>query len=563
MTQVLPGTDAWTEGGIQYGEYSTQYTRLVPFSSDPSYAGGGTGFSLNTSTNIYLYAGYFGLSTAPVGGSATPACITRDTASGQINLGCLIYRPLETSDSKVSLSFHAQPATAPALPTNPRVTVAVLACVSGGVWANAGTGENNDGRIQGAVNGYIFCLLANSSGQYKYELLKVVAGVMTRLLDSPAGLGNFGVSSTLNLNLPREIAMQVETIERHAMISCYSAGALVLSYDDASPLDPGRCGFFAGREATQSSVTYAQALNHFGIEHPIGTVYLRDEWVRTTLSHDTTFPSSWGPMIVDGHPDAAFLGAILACGWWGDAWLNVGTSADLQRDSGNNRLFVTQPDTAQYTARVSQRLADDPVTQDRRIDVAWASAGASPAGFRGAGILLRSAATAQTNGQVLSGYVCRIERNDTSGVFTALCIRIPSPGTSPVTIASVVVALAQDTTYELRMRVVDVAGDPTLKLYVDGVQVVFASVGAANVTVSPLGTVTDAHADKIVSGTAEGFVTRANSSTGSRRLYIDTWDYGIETTPPEADCAAAFASAGMQRGRLAQAGVLVGRLAGV
>lgn len=530
MTQITPSADVFSQGTPKFDTARLfEYVRAAPSATDPSYALGGTGFSINTwSQASRIYSGWFGQgvggSPLEAGQSAQPAVSTANVALGTRIPTLWIPREHVFLEADVEVSFQEQSTNSAQLHSAAgarRAICGVAARVAGATLTNPGAANTYHAGGDGYFFGWCFDNgLAVGGG--KYVLWRVNAGVCTRLADDPTG----ATTSTTWLESqpwrPRVVRMTVHDDGATVVLRCYrrrggfgSIGDddLLFEYVDSSGsrlTAQGRVGFFVSNEQSQAAVWTAPCVNYFQARAYGVTPYKhRDEWTRYNLRACAAFaPSS-----------TAFVGYDLASGWFGDS-LSGSAAGSLLEDDGNSRASVVAGAAGTFTR---QYPADDPVTQDRQLLVRFASAG-TPDGTRAAGPALRVSHAQAVGLAASSSYSFVLEYDDDASTARFALYR---------TVTSARLLLAElATTYDLddnRQLALSVeansGGAAVLLAYEEGIQLALEEPASpvSGVSVDAAGTVIDASSARVQSGAAQGFYASVSASS-TQALYVDAFD---------------------------------------
>jgi len=163
----------------------------------------------------------------------------------------------------------------------------------------------------------------------------------------------------------------------------------------------------------------------------------------------------------------------------------------------------------------SQRPVDSPSSQHRGIKVTFENVNQT------AGVFVRAGFTDQAD---FNGYRLDV-RPDPAG--EARLYRVVS-GVETL-IATALESIALSTQYEVRLSVDQASGTSAnspvlLNVYLDGIQVVMVASASGDVSADAAGTVRDMAADRILSGTFEGF--HAHTPGGTDPIDFDDWAQG-------------------------------------
>lgn len=555
MAHLYPATDDFQAGAPVYGDFLTPWIRTKAWNTDPAYGSGGTGYSL-TPTAGEMFDGYFAGSAPQWGQVSTPCVFT--TGSSDANPSSFLWRKKEVEDCQVMASFFVK-TYVESIGSDAIRHFGVGARINAGTQQDAGLAtEHYD-----ALDGYWFALLATAGSGYKYELLRVNGGTVTRLADSPSGSGTFGAYGDVNNPFGFRLYMNVETNGAQVDIECYRADYLQLitqpgptllishSDTDASRITGnGRAGLLMSNEYSPNGTKE--------VVHNNAWFRLRD-WTSGGGASTIHVEERWKRQITFGKAvtGAYASGRHLATEFLGDM-NSVGSKAILRPNSADNdELMIDRSDfpgasQKHFWCHSIGRDAANPKSQNRQIDFELDGTGTLPTENRQVGVWLYGSNTASTTAFFPAGqsYNLRIQYSDNTGVATAVLWRHISPVDSEL-LASVSATIALNTTYTLRLEVSTSDspisdGPVTLRGYLDGVQLVLAKATAdAGVTVDAAGTVTDGSSDRITSGLSEGWMVY--QPDGDRRIYLDNWqensstptglesDQATVTFPDEAD----------------------------
>jgi hypothetical protein len=240
--------------------------------------------------------------------------------------------------------------------------------ISGGTYTETGLAE----RIAN-VTGYFFVLANEGSGAAMFFLLRANAGTVTILSSILASAVNPSWSMPVSVQVPRILELTVSTngsgnpvlTAKTGKIGALQVGdspgaqtVVFNAFEDTSGSKitaAGRAAFGAYSDLDLGSgLKVTTAVSFFEIvDTGSATTVHRDEFQRSDLSI--------GRQVTDNN---GATGRWLACGWRADLHCSplVGDWRELQRDSGNNRVFSTvhtmdrlstRPATSQYESHRS------------------------------------------------------------------------------------------------------------------------------------------------------------------------------------------------------------------
>jgi len=550
----LPIDDSFDGGSPVYdtSTLSGSYVRFLGWTSDPAYASGGSGYVTTPWTK--LGKGFSGHSPGYMSTSGTeyirPLVMTTENLVG-VDQGTAFptgfaLRDYSVADCRVSMAFKTKtnfPST-----SGGTFYIGVAARLSGGTLTDAGT---STAHLLGG-DGYYFAVMARTASGVKYQILRVNAGTVTRLGETPTGdpasAGNGTAYATwLESNSTKTLRLNVFTNGSQVELRGYvkvgnGADTLVLSVNDTSGsriTTAGRCGFFSSNEhVVTGNIARCLPISYFRVRTYAGAIIANDDFRRvcdaaaasvTRTFTGLTFPTFGTTFGANGRD--------LTSGWFGDLRSVSTFQARLSRSS--DRLLLDSSSTDKTGYYFSQRFADDPRGQDRQIEFEFATGGPGVAGLtRGAGVVLRGTVTS-AGSTPLSGYLLEaqlVEDTLTSQVFL---YRIRNSVATVIARKVTGLTFTRGTTYDLRLRVDTLAnpdpinGTARLRAYIDGVlvQLVAASTPAPGVTIFSDGVVYDGSSDRITTGWAEGFYVRS-LATATAHIYIDSWAVGVGGDDP-------------------------------
>jgi hypothetical protein len=539
MTQLWPATDSFGSGPTSAPPSPlAYYVRLVPWSTDPVHASGGTGFGYSSTvfaTRGQLYNGWFAQQGPTPGASVAPAaCNTGFSALTTPRPSGFLLRSQSFVDVTVTASYQVQS-------SDPAYIVANGATFMAGVGARVRGGSTqgstiDDWRLLGG-DGYWMLEICDTGGGLgrKFVLVRVNSGTVTRLAESPVGASTFDAVTTIAASTPRQISIQVEDESGDVRVigrwrrHTSSADEVVLNVLDSSGsklTSTGRVGVMLGSEyqRTTSPVrTVAPCMNWWTIDD--GTdVLFREEWQRLvpTLCHQRD------PSFSSGNQSER-VGRSLMSAWYGDAQ-TFGTAV-IPSPSSDNLTFLPNTDLWSF----SQRRAEDARRQDRSIVGRFDSTGLANAAVRGFGIIVRAT---QTGTSPTSCYYTRVTYDDVTTASQVELRRVSVDGDKVIARKTglslgldadilhrvVIYTRAPDTTNGPAVIVVELGGV--------AVALVPAAVPVSGVSVSATGVVTDASSNRVLSGWGEGFRVFA-ASANPRSMILDTWSQGVDAGPDE------------------------------
>lgn len=521
MTQIIAADDAFTEGATNYGSYLGAYLRFNPWQGYGSSGENQTGYLIRNNGLPDLHNAYNGAFGFP---SITPACFKNNvTAPTRVFSACL-WRAYYAADAKASVAFV--PHTMLGTPNSGSFSyVGVCVRASGQTLDNTQNAEKvYDG------DSYWFILANSASLGCSWLLLRVNAGVVTVLASTSETRPAWEQMSEIHLSVD-DVAGNPTLTATTKLYTSHFAGypiqldgtpltRTVFEYTDSAVgklTSSGRCGFGSAQEHNQSTIRTNTLIPWFQI-YDIGTASIvhRDEFVRTSqhiaraLTSDT-FNN---------------FGRSVMCGFCGD--IHGIFARSLARDSGNNRITVASPGTAQI---VSTRPATNLYTQERScVFNIVTSANATDVG-----ITLR-ATWAGLGVVALQGY--RFVVRNTGSAWTARIVRLRS-GASGDTPAGGEVTLVQNTDissfglstgtdFTLSFAVSNYGGTnetngtPLLVAEINGVSPAWSLASEPGVTIQSDESVLHVNGPSLflMSGNAQGIVALPGTSATVR---FDTW----------------------------------------
>lgn len=556
----LPIDDSFDGGSPVYDTATLcgSYVRFLGWSSDPSYASSGTGYSVTWTKYGKAYSGHaavdLGLLASQRRGESINRCVLTTEGQFGFDQGSVLptgfaLRDYAAADVRVSMAFNVKthvPSTAACV-----FRIGVAARLSGGTLTDAGTATAH---LLGGDGYYFVCLCASLTG-VQYQLLRVNSGTVTRLAQTPTGDPSVPANTTayatwLAANATKTMRLNVHTngstVELRAYVKVGSAAdTLVLSYDDTSGsriTAAGRCGFLTSNEAASGgNVARCYPLVYFRIRTYAGAIVANDDWTRLCLTGAASVARTFtGGVFPIFGTNFGQNGRDLSSGWFGDLRGDSGFQSRLSRSS--DRLLLDSSSTVKTGYYLSQRLADSPREQDRQIDFEFATGGPGTTGLvRGAGIVLRATATAAGT-EPESGYVLEAKLDEDSLTASILLSRIVDGALTTIAQKTSGVTITRGTIYTLRLRVETLSvpdplnGFAKLRAYLDGsqVQLVAASPVALGVQVFSDGTIYDQSSSRVTYGFGEGFYVRSKAAA-TAHVYVDSWAVGVGSPDPDGE----------------------------
>lgn len=597
MTQILPSDDLFSQGEPA-SEAPSMWVRVKPWTSTPpSHASGGIEVAWVWFVGAsQLSSGYFsdvGPSTFgpdPTSITSRRATFATDaSASGYPSPGGAMFRNATATDVQVRADFRSA-FNSNAIPVGTFRGHALAI----GVGARLVEGENNSDTAPDLINarwvrGYWFLRVADSSvspfpnvvapsgGQcvptpgggeicykegetieygFKYYLLRADVDAAppgndpVRLDESPAGEDVSWPHDWIKQGLRNStLRMTIVTTAGDPVINCYetiggAAERLVFTVTDSSAnkiTAPGRVGIMgSAEESNDSSGTelYSARMISFaeGTDLSSGDLMFRDEWERHAPSLAWDFQRDTD----------ARKGRSLSCGWAGDAYSTrdlivspgtvhdiIGTDAALEQAETDQDSLPDE--AAGLLAMPSQRPADSPISQNRRIDITFPTEANPPDVFRYGGIIVREGGTSYEESVWIGSAYALVIGFDVGTGDSRAEVRRYNGGT-PTLLADKALALALDTQYRLEVSATNTGSGPgqienevVLTLSIGGVQVVLDAIVPAppGIAVDSAGTVFDSSSERLSSAAGEGLIV--DGPTNDRATLMDTW---VEPTPP-------------------------------
>lgn len=526
------GTPAWDTAQIM------EWVPLVPWSSDPLYASGGTGYFMGGGAAFFAeqgrpYSGWFGFDPAPPRQVSPTACAVAVGAFGGIGCSAFLLRSGSWTDVAVECSFQLQ---SPGLVnfmngTEARIWQGVGARLSGSTLTSGGT----TGLYHLGGDGYwLLTLFDEATHHGKIMLIRVNAtgsGTITRLADYPSGSTSFLNWADLLLWQPQ--AMKLSVVDeggnvrvRGSILHSWRTGYVELfNYLDTSGSKitaAGRAGYLTTVEGS-GGIQHCITTNWIQVTDGSGVVQRREEWQRLALNG--------GSLLVAGS-SAMLTGYRLDSGWVGD-YSSVLPSF-LKLDSGSSRAKIDGLSGARTAFYTRQRPADDAWSQDRQLTFRLSSTG-SAIGERGAGIALRVSHPTPASDPSSCYYVV-VGRDDVGGSGFLRLYRI-SGGVS-LLIAQKTRSLTMDADHVVRLAVDNLVdpfnGNTRLSVWVDAAQVALVSTGISGISADTSGNVFDSTSSRVLSGSGEAMYVLCPNTT-ARPIYLDLWTPGVGGSTTETD----------------------------
>jgi len=531
--RIWPTADDFSQGSPKFDTTGLlDWIRAVPWQTDAAYGSGGTGYALGSSgwlATARLYSGWFGQLPGPGYNNPNPAAVSAMNALGGGGGPCAwLPRHYTALDVFVEASHQLQsPSLAFVAANARREFFGVGARLSGATLTSGGTSATY--HLGGS--GYWLCALFDpfiSGSAGKWMLLRVNAGTVTRLDDSPQGSSSFSAWSVFAFHRTRRLRLEVFEDAGGTRVQGWispagrgTADMLLFDYLDSSGSrisTAGRVGFFASAENTTSGVQAADCCNFLMAGAHGGAPDLLEDWSRAALAHAASLPQN----------PSFFSGFDLASGWAGDAWSAGAVQGFLREDDGANRLSVNGLSGARSGTYLRQRAADSATDQQRQVVVRFSSSG-SAVGMRSAGPAVR--VSQPSAGAAPSSCYQLLYRMDDLGSTAALELWRYSSG-SGVLLASKAVAYSQDSDLLPSLKVWNapdpLLGNVFLQAFLAGVQVqLLAPAGGfpLGVSADAAGTVQDTSSARVLSGPGEALVLECPAST-ARALVLDSWAAG-------------------------------------
>lgn len=565
MTHVWPTDDDFAAGTTAFGDYLGAYLKCAfwaslafPHPTTGSYTAVQAPADL---TDLY----------SPGSGPIAPKFATPDAACA-----AYLWRAHESSaDATVTLGFQSLVLSGNGHDLHRMATQCwVAARVNGSTYTSA-TNQHVD-----VQSGYFFGFLVDATREATWYLVRLSAGVVT-VLDSRVFNGTSALlSNEIDPRNANELTLTVEDAAGDVqLVASYTAqpqttgsdrGSVPVSVEvfdvtDASGskiTGAGRFGFAVNGKQTISGSpggAVAGSSSHFQIVTG-GTLRLRDEWQRIYRPAGAATNDTIGSV--------SYFGRSMLCAWAGDFFTVAPFDKKIRRSAVGgltdriNFDPVNEPvgsGSGAGSFLASNRRATDLRSQNRSVQFRFGSvqqdgtAGTTdPTPNRFAGIFIRGGTTqTPSNSFVLSlGYQIIAVRNDAgpTAFFRLLRWRQGVPTTLAEKLTGV--TLNQDTNYLLRFDAFNLrdaggnaVGPPTLRVFLDGVQVVLEqpSSPAAGVTITAGGTVQDGSGQAVISGPLEGVCVFLPN--GDRTIFLDSWAEGaltnsdVETTNDHASIA--------------------------
>lgn len=556
----LPIADSF-DGGSPVYDTSTlcgAYVRFLGWSTDPVYASNGTGYSVTWTKYGKMFSGHsavdLGLLATQVRGSSIGRCTLTTEGQFGFDSGSVLptgfaLRDYAAADVRVSMAFNVKTH----VPTTAAGTfrLGVGARLSGGTLTDAGT---STAHLLGG-DGYYFLVLCSATSGVQYQIVRVNAGTVTRLAQTPTGDGAFTANTTpyatwLAGNATKTMRLNVftngSTVELRAYVKVGSApDTLVLTYDDSSGsriTAAGRCGFLSSNEAASGgSTARCYPIHYFRVRTYAGAIVFNDDWFRLCLTGAASVLRTFTGLVFPTYGTTFGAdGRDLSSGWFGDLRSDSGFQSKLSRSS--DRLLLDSSSTVKTGYYLSQRYADDPRDQDRQIDFEFATGGPGVSALvRGAGIVLRGTATAAGT-EPDAGYLLEAQLDEDSLTAAVYLSRIVDGELTTIARKVSGVTITRGTIYTLRLRVETLSvpdplsGFAKLRAYLDGtqIQLVAASPVASGVLVLSDGTVHDQSSDRVKSGYGEGFYVRSKAGA-TAHVYVDAWAVGVGAADPDGE----------------------------
>lgn len=539
MAQVWDDSDSFTEGSPAWDTAQLmEWVPLVPWSVDPAYGSGGTGFTTGGGAAYFgeqgrPYSGWFGQDPAPPRQVSPTACAVAIGGPGGIGASAFLLRSGSFGDCAVECSFQLQ---SPAL-------VQFINGFEASTWQGVGarlsgstlTAGGTTGLYHLGGNGYWLVMFFDSSTHHgKLFLLRVNStgsGTVTRLAEYPTASSTYLSWADLLLWQPQALKLTVaaeggDVRVRGYILHSWRLGYVqVFDYLDTSASKitaAGRAGFLTSTEGS-GGLTHAITTNWVQVSDGSGVVQRREEWQRLALNGGLFLGAGSGSMLG---------GYRLDSGWVGDyasalpSWLAL--------DSGNSRLKVDGLSGARTAFYTRQRIADDAWLHDRQVTVRLSSTG-SAVGERGAGVAVRVSHPSPASTPT-SCYYVEVGRDDVgSGGFVHL-YRVS--GGSALLLASKVQSVSQDADHVVRLRAENVPdpfnGSAKLTVWLDGSQVALIAAGVTGIIADASGSVFDSTSARVLSGLGDSVRVLCPNTT-ARPIYLDSWSPGAGSGTTQTD----------------------------
>ena len=548
MTQVLSANDSFAGGSTAPPSANSatnalkHYIRQIPWTSDPAYGSGGSGFSgsgqiLNLPcTTGQLYNGW------------SPRAAL---SSGGLNLTVprvmsIMPRAIELTTVDVAASFQLQTFDQAYIGTfGAKAALGVGARLSSG--SVAGT-TVNDIRLEGG-NGYWFVLLQDNatSPGFRLQLWRINSGTITRLANSPNDNTTFAI--WVGPYSARTMRMTIADESGDVRIRCYTQrtlpnGRMGAEIETFSVLDSsgskitaaGRTGLMLTSEYRPTTGALnrltAMTVNWFQVTSG-STVVWRDEWTRLYMPWcDRRFPTG-------GTYQAEFDGNSLMSGWAFDAQY-FNTPQAVFDNTADSVVAGLNGGVYSDIWAFSQRPADDPRRQDRTLTATFINDAAAVNVARSVGIILR--ATPQVgaaNARASSAYYVRVLYNDQTAATLIELHRIVS--TVDVVIArDVTTTVALDVAFDLSMKIETqtvpdpISGYVRIEIAIDTVplELVEAVSPVSGIVTDGSGVVIDTSSARVFFGNGEGWLA-ATPSANTRTIQVLNWTQGSGAEPIE------------------------------
>lgn len=596
MSQLLPPNEEFSlDSPDVHGTTPSQWFRVQAWLTDPGYAGGGTEFTdvrfvdrtgLSDGYGSTKYSASSAVITTQTHDDTTDPYGASPVNDGWPKMGGYAFRRALIEDVDASAGFTYEAAGFP-VSVGPQRYAGIGCRISNGSISDSG--DKDLERLTGA-DGYWFMRLAQDQilsplRGSKYVLLRVNAGVITRLAETPQGLNNLNPYT-----LPGSFGLRItaKTLPSgNIQVRCYVKGDLedsanplvtlrgtewqaILQYQDGSAskiTGTGRVGFAMTCERNNFTSMYAHLCTWCEGRPLDGALTFRDEWLRPHRQNARYIAGQGTPVMIAGPRPGYSLASL----WSGDlqgVWDPVGgasgsggPAASISLVGGRAKIAAGQPtDYPGWLALITNQPVEDAVEQRRSVNVRFLSDGTTNNDEpRLIGILERErASNAHSNNFTGKGYIFFLARDDDAATWDCGVIRMnASLGLYEVIAYKGSLSLSLDTDIGLDFQLTNVDGPNQvanaveMKCWIDAAQVAFGpgTDGSASniqpcgaiptfvtngITIDGSGTIVDEASTRHINGLAEGLVvTNTGTGGGDRSMEFDDWTQGTLTVPTD------------------------------
>lgn len=533
---LLPVDDDWQAGGIPLGALGL-WERCRPWVGSTAHAD--------------LFSGYQRL-VGLDGLKRGMAVFAKDPSfAGDDWIPWALFRPWISVDQEIWLSWSHMILRGSANSDSFR-NVGLAARLQGGTLSGTGQAQGIDN-----LTGYIWLFRKTTAGSpYEHVLSRLNAGVATTLqtigettngTDPPPG-------SNTHLVAPRRFRFVVRNEGANVRLEGYQINygvsmseTLVFSILDSSAskiTTAGRAGFSLQTPRTDSGGAQGMTVaSTVGAGPADGTLDWEDDFARVFLDAALEVQDTFG-----------VTGRVLSQAFTGDR-MGINEAAAkhywlLERESGSPldaaRLggpIAFDSAAQKWGFHISQRPADDPVKQHRRIDVQLSTGDTT---FdRELGIFLHGSFSDATRLQAAdkagkTGYLTVLRYDGASGTFSASLRHYD--GVNAIELASADLtshALTLGNVAAIDVEILNIgssggnSGSPGVRMQVNGATVTTWTVLVQGVAVTAdLQWVVDSRSAATRSGSMEGFYAKVSKNTASPLAWVKSWTQQPFSSPP-------------------------------